>query len=481
MEIVTHAARARRATKTAFKKIKDFFFKTDARTILTLYFFFALIGGLLLLLPFATKKGVKIGFVDALYTAVSAMSTAGLYSISTGPATTFSVFGKIVIILLIQIGGMGIYLFIATFWIFLGKRINLAQRAMLASEQNLPTIKGVIRRMKQVFLTFIAIEGIAAIIFALYFYFVQPFGDISVGEAILEAVFLAVSLFMNAGLTIFAADQGFSTFLYNGHWSMVILSMLIIWIGGVGFVPMSEAIEWFKAKIKKQDFEFSYIAKILFKVHFWLFIVGGIAIFALEASHFQTMGELSMGQGLLGSFFTSASARSAGFGTFRGIMEARPGTRYLIALLMFIGASPNSAGGGVRTTTFILMVAGVVKFATNSNQAKLGKIAYKENTVQKAIIAFVTAVIFTVFAVFLISIADGHQFAVGEIFIEVISAFGTVGYTAGVSVGASVFSKLVLIVMMFIGRINVITFISVFHSDRRKKNYKISETELMVA
>ena len=354
--------------KQTLIKIKNILFKNYPRTFFTIYLLFGLLGGFILWLPFSHKE--PLNFLDALFISISAMSTTGLTPVNL--TSTFTIFGKIVIMLIMQVGGMGIYMLIANFWIFSGKKIGISERAMLAAEQNVISIKGIIKNVRHVFLVMISIQILSFIFMSTFFYFSEAVGTLTVGESILEAMFLTTALFMNAGFDIFKGGVVFANFLDYEHYVIILISMLLIFIGGVGFIPISETIDWIKAKFKKEEFKFSYVSKLLFFSHLGLWLLGGIMFYLLEFN--GILRDYTFLQGITASFFTSISARSAGFDIFINKIGAlTPASKLFLTLLMFIGASPNSTGGGIRLTTALLVVAGIVKFGLNRAQTKIGK------------------------------------------------------------------------------------------------------------
>lgn len=459
--------------KKFLRKLRSIFFKNYPRTFLTIYLVFALVGGFLLWLPFS--KVQPLSFLDSLFVSVSAMSTTGLSPVSL--TNTFSLVGKIIVIIIMQVGGLGIYMLIANFWILSGRKIGISERAMLAQEQNLFSLKGIIRNMKHVFLTIMSIQLVSFIFLSLYFYFTKTFGDISIGESILQGVFMTTALFMNAGFDIYTGGFVFANFLASGQHVIIIWSMILIFIGGVGFIPISETIDLIISKFKKTEFKYSYVAKLLFWTHLGIFIFGGFVLYFME------MNGVLKGQGFINgmstSFFTSISARSAGFNIYTNLKNLQPATQFFMVILMFIGASPNSAGGGIRITTAILAISGVIRFGLNKSQTKIGRRAYKENTVQKATVALLTAILLIIIAVLIVTIREGNT--VFESTYEIVSAFGTVGYTNGLTAKASILTKLVLIFIMFVGRISVITLISVVDLQKKEQGYLLTEFDLMVS
>lgn len=460
---------------SALKKIKNIFFKNYPRTFLTIYLMFGLIGGLLLWLPFSHNGGLH--FLDALFVSVSAMSTTGLTPVSL--TSTFTLVGKIVLIIIMQVGGLGIYMLIANFWIFSGRKIGISERAMLAAEQNLFSLKGIVRNMKHVFVTIMSIQLVSVIFLTLMFYFGKSIGDLNIGESIFQAVFLTTALFMNAGFDIFTGGFVFADLLVNGQYLIIIWAMILIFIGGVGFIPISETIDWILSKFRRTEHKFSYVAKALFWTHFGLFLFSGTVLYLLEMD--GVLKGLNFGQGITASYFTSISLRSAGFSILNRTnpMQLGTATQFFMILMMFIGASPNSAGGGIRITTALLAIAGIIRFGLNRPQTKIGKRAYKENTVQKAMVALLTALSILVVAIFMITLIEKNH--VFDTMFEVISAFGTVGYTNGLTASATMWTKLILLFIMFVGRISVITLISVFDFSKEEQGFLLTEFDLMVS
>lgn len=457
-------------------KTKNIFFKNYPRTFFSVYLLLGLLGGVILMLPISNHGNLK--FIDSLFISISALSTTGLSPV-TSLADTFTIFGKIVIMFITQIGGLGIYMLIANFWIFSKKKIDVSERAMLAAEQNVFTLKGIIRNIKTVFLTIISIEIISIIFLTIYFSLSPTLNANSFGMNLLEAAFLTTALFMNAGFEMFSGGFIFANFLTFNHYPIIIWGMILIFIGGMGFIPISETIDWFKSKFKKEHFKFSYVSKLLFWTHFGLWIFGGIVLYLLEMN--GVLKGLGFANSITVSFFTSISTRSSGFSILNRITDLKPATQLFMTLLMFIGASPNSAGGGIRITTAILAIAGIVRFSLNKAQTKIGKRAYKENTVQKAMVALMAAISLIIVSVFIITLRENGVWSVFDVTFEVISAFGTVGYTNGLTNSASILTKVVLMFVMFIGRISIITFISSFDSTKKKQAYMLTEYDLMVS
>lgn len=467
----------------SFKKfLREVFFKTYARTFLTIYLLFALIGGLILWLPFAQKAGnPNIGFLNAFFVSISAMSTTGLTPVVL--TETFNIFGYIVIMFIMEIGGLGIYLLFANFLAVTKAKISVSERAKLASEQNLYTVRGIIRKMRTVLIAILFFQLITTIYFFFDFYFGQSLSingiKTNVWNCLLQASFLSVSTFMNAGFTILNDANAINVMFINGRYFTLIVCMISIFLGGVGYLPITEVIEYIRAKIKKKEYKISFISKLLFNAHFGLMILGTIVLFTAEYNNI--MANYNYEDSLFIAMFTSISARSAGFSIIDSVHLTTGFSRVFMLTLMVIGASPNSAGGGIRTTTFILIISNINSFAQNKEQILIGRThAIKEKSVNKSLTALSILLLILLFSTFGISIFQS-EFDLSDIIFELSSAFGTVGYSIGITEKANVITKLILIFVMFIGRISLVTFMNAFIKTQRKPTFKYKELELMVS
>lgn len=461
--------------KKLISSIKNTFFKTYARTFVTLYFLFGLIGGLLLWLPIS-QRGENVGFLNSLFISISAMSTTGLSPINL--RDSFNIFGYIVIMFIMEIGGLGIYMLFANFLILTGAKIGLTERAKLASEQNLFTVKGIVRRMRNIFITIILIQIVFGIYFWLDFYYSKVLGDISLSEALLQGSFFSISTFMNAGFTIFINPNTTATMFYANHYGPLIIAMIAIFLGGVGYLPISEILEKISSIFKKKRFKLSYISKLLIFSHLGIWLVGMVLILLFERNHL--FSNFNDGQMVMASAFTSISTRSAGFSVMNSAHIAQRSTKILMSLLMIIGASPNSAGGGLRTTTLVLLLANIKAFAKKSEQIMVdSKHAIKKLSVEKALSAVSILIVLLFTFTTIISIYQ-PELRVFDIFFELSSAFGTVGYSVGVTEASSVATRIILVFFMFLGRISLVSFMAIFGNTKKKTTFKYTELDLMV-
>lgn len=445
-----------------FSKTKTFFTKTEARKIFLMYLLLAFLGGLLLYLPFSLKEGIRLSFIDALFISVSEISSTGLTPVSL--VDNLSLIGIIISILLLEIGGIGIVLMMASLTVFLRRKLGVVETNIIAFEQNQFTIKNIFNFVKNAVIGILSIQVIFIIIMSLYLFIKQPWA-LSYGESLLHSVFIAVSSFANAGFEIFPSNNSFVVFQEQGLYFPQILTMILIFLGGIGFWPLAEMVLWIKKKIKKEPFKFSFFAKIFVFIHFITWLGGSIVFYLLETNNI--FNNIVLSDALMITSFMSVSVRSAGFYNVN-INNLREVTKFFLGILMFIGAAPNSSGGGIRLTTFILVISSLYSFGKNKKQTFLFKNAIKDEAVKKAYVVFTAAIMVVVLSVLLITIFE--DFSLIRVLFEVLSAFGTVGLSLNVTPLLSSFSKVVLIIVMFIGRIGILTFVQILENKKETSN-----------
>ncbi|MGD9605600.1 MAG: TrkH family potassium uptake protein [Bacilli bacterium] len=401
------------------------------------------IGSLLLLLPFATHDHISLSFIDALFTATSAVCVTGLTSVPT-LAGTYTLFGKIVIGTLIEIGGLGFVTIVIFLFSLLGLKIGMQDRFLIKESLNQNSLKGMVKLVRfAVFITLIVQTAGATInffVFKSYFDFWDAFGI---------SIFHAVSAFNNAGFDLFTEAQ--SLIPYQNPILILNTSFLII-IGGIGFIVINDIIthkSWKKLSIH---------TKIVLKTSLWLIASGMLIIKLLEWDNISW----------LQAYFTSVAARTAGFSVVDFNLFSS-GALIIVMGLMYIGASPSSTGGGVKTTTFYTVFKYLGSFARGRSPISFHrKIA--SGSVIKAFILVVFSLTFIIIAIFAMTLTEqNHLLAVSttdnleRIVFEVFSAFGTVGNSMGITPNLTWGSKLILCLTMFFGRLGPITIISAWN------------------
>ncbi len=398
------------------------------------------IGSILLILPCSVKPGVNVRFIDALYTSTSAVCVTGLIAIDVG--TAFTPVGQFFLALLIQIGGLGVTSVGAGIILAIGKKINIRGRNLIREASNLDTGRGTIKFVKNVFLTTLAFELTGAALS--FIVFVRDYPPI---EAIGHSLFHSIAAFNNSGFD----NLGLSGELYNNinltpYQNDVLLNLTtcgLIIFGGIGFLVIREIID------KRFCFKkFSMHAKVVISMSAALIVVGTVLI------------KLSEDVTWLGAFFHSVSARTAGFSTYPLGKFTSAGLLVLI-VLMFIGASPGSTGGGIKTSTFFVLLQGIKAAATNKNE-KGFRYAIPHGTFKKAAVITLLALGVVVFGTYLMLVMEPEIRLVDALF-EVTSAFGTVGLSTGITGTLTDGSKILSIIIMYIGRLGPLTIATLWY------------------
>ena len=400
-----------------------------------------LVGSLLLMLPQASQEA-ELSYIDALFTATSAVCVTGLVVVDTG--TFYTPLGQAIIMVLIFSGSLGIMTMTTLIFIFLGRRVSLRERIVVKEALNQESMAGIIPLVKVVIriaLLFILI-GTAL----LSIRFIPEHGH---STGVFIALFHAVSAFGNAGFDLFGNYDSLTRFptdyLVNG----VIVTLFII--GGLGFTVILELGRFILHRAR-----FSLQGKLVLIISLILLTSGTFIIFLLEYNNPETMGELTVGAKLFTAFFTSATARTAGFSVLD--TGALSYSSLLILMgLMFIGASPTSTGGGVKTTTF-----GVVSFTLVSMiRGRLEPVIFQRRFpayhIMKAISIISASIALIFLSTFALTVFEGQSFS--DMFFEAISAFGTVGLSTGITPGLSTPSKIAMVITMFCGRVGPVTLL----------------------
>jgi trk system potassium uptake protein len=410
------------------------YFKMNPARLLTLILFsFIVLGTVLLKLPIAVEQ--EISWVDAFFTTVSALTVTGLVVVDTG--STFTTFGEVVILLLIQIGGIGIMTFTVLIFLMVGKRIGVKERMLIQQSLNHMSIGGVVALAKKILIVSLIIEAVAFC--ALSVRWVPEYGW---KEGMYVAVFHSISAFNNAGFSIWS--DSLSKYVADPIVNLII-SLLII-LGGLGFTVLIDLWE------KKEFRQLKLHTKLMLFGTIFLNLFSMVVIFVLEYQN--TLGNLSWFGKLQASFFQGIVPRTAGFNSV-DIGSLNESTLFFIMILMFIGAGSTSTGGGIKLTTFLAITIFVFAFLKNRKEVVLFRKSISDTIVFRALaIAIVSLGVITL-STFLLSITEqGHFLAT---LFEVVSAFGTVGLSMGITSQLSLFGKMVIAIVMFIGKIGPLT------------------------
>lgn len=435
---------------------------TPSRVLVLGFAVVILFGALLLTLPQATQDGLGLSFLNAAFTATSAVCVTGLVVVDT--ATTFTLFGQWVILLLIQVGGLGFMTFATMFAMILGKRITLKERLLLQEALNQVTVEGIVRLTKSVLQISFAIEAIGTLILTLRWY-----SDFGWSKALYYGVFHSISAFNNAGFDLFGNFSSLTAFVGDPFINITI--MLLIICGGLGFIVLADLL----AHRKK----FRLHTKIVLQVSGALILLGAVVILVMEFTNPKTLGPLPLGTKVLAAFFQSVSPRTAGFNTINlaGMYNT---TLLSMIVLMFIGASPGSTGGGIKTTTFISIVLSVLSTYRSDTHVVLEGRTLPKDVIQKAW-AITTSAAFLIFLIIsILSLTEKTDLL--TVLFEVTSAFGTVGLSLGITPTLSVVGKMAIILTMFIGRVGPLTLAFVLSQKKNKQaaHIKYPDERIMI-
>ena len=401
-----------------------------------------LMGALLLMLPISSQARVVTPFINTLFTSTSAVCVTGLVVVDTG--TYWSVFGKTVIMILIQIGGLGFMTMTTSIAIILGKKIGLKNRLIMQEALNQFSISGVIRLTKYVVMATLFIEFIGAL--SLSTRFVPLFGW---KNGIYYSIFHAVSAFCNARFDLMGGYASLTAYAKDPIVSVTI--MLLIIMGGLGFAVIAD-LSTFKNYRK-----LSLHSKLVILVTSILLIVGFVSIFALEFNNPKTIGEFTIGQKVVASMFHSVTPRTAGFNTLDLNALTMP-SRFITMILMFIGGSPGSTAGGLKTTTFGLMILSIIAVFKGSEEINFAGRRISKEAVSRALAIVFISAIWVVTMTFFLSVFEPTQ-TLESIIFESLSAFGTVGLSLGITPTLGIMGKVVLTIMMFFGRLGPLTIV----------------------
>ena len=452
------------------KNIKKLFFGTYIRGFVVSYFIFLMTGAMLLKLPISIRDGQSLRWIDAIFVSVSGMSTTGLTTVVV--KDVFTVFGQTVLAFILQFGGIGLIMLVSIFWLVMRKKISFRERTMIMTDQNQIGRSGIVRFVKNVLIMIIAIEIIGFVIMGTYLAF--AYSDVfTISQAFFQAFFLTISMFTNAGFDI--SPGGDSLMMYSTDYFMQTLAMGLMILGAIGFWPLAELKSWYEAKKNKERFEFTLFTKILVSMHLGLWIVSAIIVYGFEFNGF--LADKGFFEGIYYSLFMSLTTRNAGFATMN-MTDMSTSMQVFFGVLMFIGSSPNSAGGGIRTTTFLLTILGIISFARGKDQIIIRRKSIKFETVYKSLMVVIGAGALIMVALLIMTATE--PFTIRELFFEITSAFGTTGLSLGITSSLSLTGKLVIIAIMFIGRVGILSLLLMFKGDKQASNLKYPEIDLIV-
>lgn len=436
-------------------------FELNPPRVLTLGFgSLILIGTILLNLPIATKSGESIGFINALFTSASAVCVTGLVVVNT--AEFWSLFGKTVILILIQIGGLGVMTMATAGALIIGKRITLKERLIIKEQLNQQSMSGLVKLTRYVLLSTFAIEGIGAILLAPRF--IPKYGPI---KGIWFSIFHSISAFCNAGFDI----TGNSMVGFAGDIPVnIVISMLVI-LGGIGFSVFIDITK--NRRFKK----FNLHTKVVLTITAILLVIGMIAFLIVEFNNPNTIGNMSNKDKLVSSFFQSVVPRTAGFNSvdMGSILDT---TTFFMIILMFIGGSPGSTAGGIKTTTIGTLILTTISIIRGNRDVVIYKKRINEDIINRALAIVTVSMVLIIVVASILTITEDFKFL--DVLFETTSAFATVGLSRGITPELSSMGKLIITLTMYAGRVGPLTMAFAFAQKNKIKKYRYAEGNIIV-
>ncbi|MBW3110810.1 TrkH family potassium uptake protein [Bacillus sp. MCCB 382] len=415
------------------------------------FLFFIILGMGLLKLPFATTE--HITWLEALFTTTSAMTVTGLAVVDTG--SVYTLFGEIVVMSLIQIGGLGIMSFAVLIFMMLGKKIGFKERLLLQQALNQTSVGGVIKLVKYLFVFSFIVEGFAVLLLATEW--VPEFGW---KRGLYVSVFHSISAFNNAGFSLWSD----SLMGYVGSPVINLTISFLFILGGIGFTVL---VDMWKSKTIRQ---LSLHTKIMVLGTFLVNVIAFIMIFVLEFNNPNTLASLPISDKIFASYFQAVTPRTAGFNSLDyGSMERS--TLLFTILLMFIGAGSASTGGGIKLTTFVVISLSMIAFLKEKKEIRIFRRTIDQTHIFKALALSMISVLLVFTALFFLEMTEKNVSFLSLVF-EVVSAFGTVGLSMGITGSLSVIGKWIIIIVMFVGKLGPLTLaFSLSRPDKEKIRY----------
>ncbi|ETT85655.1 TrkH family potassium uptake protein [Viridibacillus sp. FSL R5-0477] len=437
---------------------------TPFQAIVSYYFIAIAISFVLLRLPGVHKPGVEVSLLDSLFTAVSAVSVTGLTV--TNISETYSVFGIVMLLLILQLGAIGIMSLGTFIWLLVGKKIGMRERQLIMVDHNQTKISGVVYLIKEIVKILITIELIGATILTLYF--VQYFDNFK--EALLHGVFGAISATTNGGFDL----TGMSLVPFHGDYFVQVINMLLITLGAIGFPVLIELKAFLENK--NRNFRFSLFTKITTVTYAILFIFGTFVILVIESFH--AFKGMSWHEAFFSAMFHSISARSGGLTTI-DVTKFSEATDVFLSFLMFIGASPSSVGGGIRTTTFAIAILFLINFARGKEDIQIFNREIHIVDVYRSYVVIILAVAMVLVATMILLITEPEA-TLTQIVFEITSAFGTCGMSLGLTEHLSSIGKVIMMLLMFIGRVGLISFLYSLGGKAKKTKYHYPKERVII-
>ena len=414
------------------------------RAVVSSFLVIILVGALLLMLPISSRAGQATDFLTCLFTATSATCVTGLVLVDTWAYWSF--FGQVVIICMIQLGGLGFMTLVTILSLLLRRRIGLSERLLMVSTLNLNEMDGVVRVVRHALMGTFMIEGMGAVILSLCF--IPRFG---LAGGIWRGIFHAISAFCNAGFDLMGTEQPFVSLIdYNGHPVVLVTIMSLIVVGGLGFFVWEDLF-----RCRKNLHKLSLYSKMVLFMTASLIIAGAAFFLVVEWHNDSTLGGMPFWKKVLNSFFQSVTLRTAGFDSL-GQGNLLDSSLVMGCILMLIGGSSGSTAGGIKTGTVAVLLLTLRAGLAGREEVTIRGRSISQRRVMDALTLALTVMVFFIACSMILSLVESVHFI--EAAFEVASAMATVGVTAGITPDLGAFSKIMLICLMYLGRVGIMSF-----------------------
>ncbi len=432
--------------------------------VLALGFFIVIfIGGTILSLPISSASGEATNFLDSIFTATSATCVTGLVTVDTG--THWNLLGQTVIMILIEIGGLGFMSFATFISVLIGRRITLKSRLLIQEAMNTFNIQGLVKMLKKVMLFTFIITFIGALILS-----TQLIPEFGVARGIYISIFSSISTFCNAGFDLFGNFNSYTAYYDN---SIILLTVsALIAIGGLGFIVLLELYNYKSTK------KLSLHAKVVLLITTILIVGGTIVMFILEYNNPNTLGNMNIKDKIVNSIVASISPRTAGINSIP-IDKMTTTSKFITVILMFIGGSPGSTAGGLKTSTFGIILCTAISVIKGKENADIFGRTIPRGLQLKAVTLLIIGMGLVTTVTMALTIAEPNE-AFLDVLYEATSAFGTVGLTTGVTQRLSEPGKIIIIMLMYLGRVGPLTVVMALISRKKGTNYKYPEGKILI-
>lgn len=452
------------------KIIALFLNRFSAIQLIVLYYFMVVaVASIILVLPIFRHPGVDISFIDLIFTSVSTVSVTGLSTINLGE--TFNFAGIVILQFLFMFGSLGVMMISTSFMLIKRKKISLKQRQLIMTDMNQPKLSGTVRLVRTTILIILGFEFIGGLILSSYFFIIS---DWALKDVLFQGFFTSFSAVANVGVDL----TGQILIPFHDDYFVQLIIMFLIVVGGIGFPVLLEVKDFLQYHRTENilPFRFSLFSKITVSSFLILLFGGAFCIWLLEYNQF--FKDMPFAESAFYSFFYSVTTRNAGLMT-TPIGNFSEGTLLFFSILMFIGASPSSVGGGIRTTTLAIVAVYLISFIRGHDQVTLFKRQISREDVKKSMAVFILSMVLCLFSIMVLSVSESHDLI--ALIVEVTSAFGTTGLSLGITPTLTVVGKLIIIILMFVGRIGMLYMMMLLVPKYKKdKNYHYPTEKIII-